>query len=259
MKLIKEKLNCEEYDRCPVCGQDDLFESYDETVWCPDCGWHAGISCKEFFCPNCSSYEIRYEEDRAVCEKCGCAVILECDGIVANEKGPGKYKVVMAKRAEVLPGATALDKSFSEFTELEEIILPESLEVIRFDAFCSCTALRGINIPRSVRCIEGNAFTGCPFTEIRLPEGITQIGDLTFCDCRRLKTVTVPEGVARIGMAAFQFCSSLEEVILPESLQTIGFHAFYNCTALKHIVIPAGTDVDPTAFANCPDIVLERK
>ena len=44
-----------------------------------------------------------------------------------------------------------------------------------------------------------------------------------------------------------------------EGLQTIDQNAFYSCTALKYVVIPAGTGVDPKAFGNCPDIVMERK
>ena len=259
MQICSNVHNPKEYSRCPNCGHGDLFVSYDETIWCAECDWHMGTSCKEFFCPDCASYEIRYEENRAVCKACGCTVVLACEGIVARENHPGWYKILRAKKAELLPGATSLCKSFSEFSELEEVILPPTLEVIRYDAFSGCVALHSIHIPQSVRKIESGAFLGCAFTEIQLPECITEIAEFTFCSCEQLKKITVPAGVTQIDTAAFQFCSRLEEVILPKNLKQIGRLAFNGCTALKHIVIPAGTDVDPDAFYNCPDIIIERK
>lgn len=258
MQICNILHSSKEYSRCPSCGHDELFDSYDETVRCTKCDWHAGNSCKEFFCPDCASYEIRYEENRAVCKNCGCTVILECEGIVEREDHPGWYKILSVKRAELLPGATGLSGSFSEFTELEEVVLPPTLEVIRHDAFSGCVALRSIHIPQSVQKIENGAFLGCAFTEIQLPENITEIREFTFCSCEQLKKITIPAGVVLIDTAAFQYCNSLEEVILPKNLKKIGSHAFNGCTALKHILIPAGTDVDPDAFCNCPDLVIER-
>ena len=258
MEVRNDHQPCGEYSRCPNCGHDELAEYYDETLWCPECDWHAGTSCKEFFCPSCGSYEIRYEENRAVCKECGCTVILDCDGIVPRADHPGWYKILRAKKAELLPGFTGLSISFSEFTELEEVILPPGLEVIRYNAFFSCFALSRVRIPQSVRVIEGGAFFGCAFTEILLPEGIPEIGEFTFCGCGQLKRITIPESVTRIGTAAFQYCSSLEEILLPKSLEKIDSLAFNGCTALRHIVIPADTDVDPEAFRGCADIVIER-
>lgn len=248
----------EEYSICPNCGHEDLFLSYDETIWCPECGWHEGISCKEFICPDCGSYEICYEENRAVCKECGCTVAFECDGIVKREDKPGQYKILRVRKAELLSRATRLCKCFSEFTELEEIILPDRLEVISYDAFSGCVALRSINIPQSVRLIDYGAFQSCAFTNIQLPEGITEIRDFTFLDCSKLKKITIPAGVTSIGIAAFQYCNSLEEIILPKNLEKISNHAFYGCTSLKHILIPKGTVVDTDAFGACPDIVIER-
>ena len=246
-------------DRCPKCGQDDLYLYYDETVWCTKCDWHAGVSCKEFFCPSCGSYEIRYEENRAICKECGSAVAFDCEGIVKWENGLGSHKILRAKKAKVLPGLTRLVHSFSEFTELEEVILPEGLETLDFDALSGCIALRRLDIPKSVRVIKNGAFMGCAFEEIQLPEGITEIEDLTFCSCEKLKRITIPEGVTRIGAAAFQYCTALEEVILPKNLEKIDENAFYGCTALKRIVIPAGTEIGLRAFQGCTDLVMERE
>lgn len=260
MEALNDFWSYDEYSPCPNCGQRNyLFVFYDETVWCPECDWHVGISCKEFFCPDCGSYEIRYEGNRAICSECGCTVVLDCEGIVHRDDAPGGKKILRLKKAELLPGATNLSKCFSEFSELEEIILPPGLEVIRYNAFCGCVALRGVDIPQSVRRIEGCAFMGCAFTEIQLPEDIATIEEFTFCDCHQLKKITIPEGVTKINAGAFQYCDSLEEVILPKNLKNIGVSAFNGCTALKHILIPAGTDVDPNAFPSGLDIVIERK
>ena len=59
-----------------------------------------------------------------------------------------------------------------------------------------------------------------------LPEGITEIADGAFKDCRDLCEIVIPEGVTRIGSEAFQWCANLESVKAPESLVEIGPDAF---------------------------------
>lgn len=59
-----------------------------------------------------------------------------------------------------------------------------------------------------------------------LPEGITEIADGAFKDCRDLCEIVIPEGVMRIGAEAFQWCANLESVKAPASLVETGPDAF---------------------------------
>ena len=194
---------------CPLCGCDELFEAYDGTLWCPQCSYHRGISVKEFCCPACGGSETVFENGLLRCPACGCSVLPDCDNVEALSEGSGQYRITGLKAVEVLPGITALNAGFQEFTALERVILPEEIVRISHDAFSGCSSLREIRIPESVRELLSNVFCGCAFREITLPEGLTQIDDFTFCDCSKLEHITLPEGIRRIGTAAFQYCTAL--------------------------------------------------
>ena len=98
------------------------------------------------------------------------------------------------------------------------------------------------------------------FTSVSIPEGVTYIGDYSFCDCSTVKSVTLPQSLRSIGDGAFGKCEQLESIVLPENLETLGEScfrqsgltsvtipgkvkaipgdAFYGCTALKSIILP---------------------
>ncbi|MBQ3799577.1 MAG: leucine-rich repeat domain-containing protein [Treponema sp.] len=74
-------------------------------------------------------------------------------------------------------------------------------------------------------------------SELRIPDGITAIGDGAFCRCHtRLSSLIIPEGVTRIGSKAFWGCLRLARVELPASLEEIGDKAFKLCRSLVRIV-----------------------
>lgn len=49
--------------------------------------------------------------------------------------------------------------------------------------------------------------------DIWIGEGITEIGDMAFCDHSKLKRVWLPETMSKIGIEVFARCPKLEEVI----------------------------------------------
>ena len=125
------------------------------------------------------------------------------------------------------------DSAFDSYSSLTNIIFPDSLT--------------SINIPKNVTSIGKNAFFNCgSVTEItvdsdnssytskdnvlfdknmetllicsakkagtyNVPNGVTNIGDLAFFDCRSLTSITIPDSVTSIGNSAFQYCSSLKK------------------------------------------------
>lgn len=75
-------------------------------------------------------------------------------------------------------------------------------------------------------------------TEIKLAEGITEIGDKMFYGFKGLKKIVIPEGVTKIGNYAFADCTGLTEIVLPSTLTEIGDYAFDGCTSLTAIKLP---------------------
>ena len=142
---------------------------------------------------------------------------------------------------------------FSGAEKLTEVVLPNTLTSIRYNAFNGCKALTKITIPSGVTEIGGSAFNGCvSLSEITLPSGITAIEGLTFKGCKALKTVKIPSGVTKIGERAFEGCTSLTSVTMPNVLNELNDYAFKDCVKLTAITVPSGeTYIQPHVFEGC--------
>lgn len=88
---------------------------------------------------------------------------------------------------------------------------------------------------------------------LKLPQGVTGIGDKSFTDFKALKSVVLPDGLTSIESYAFLYCSALTSITLPASLTSIGFRAFRHCGSLKTVTCLAATPpgLGTEDFANC--------
>lgn len=68
------------------------------------------------------------------------------------------------------------------------------------------------------------------------------IGELAFCKCKALTSVTFPNSLTYIERYAFDACVSLNGVTIPEKLRKIGDGAFSHCSSLTSIVIPKNVE-----------------
>ena len=87
---------------------------------------------------------------------------------------------------------------------------------------------------------------------LKLPQGVTGIGDESFTAFTALKSVVLPDGLTSIESYAFLYCSALTSITLPASLTSIGFRAFRYCGSLKTVTCLAATPpLGTEAFGNC--------
>ena len=78
---------------------------------------------------------------------------------------------------------------------------------------------------------------------------IEVIGDVAFCYCNALTSVSFP-AATRIGESAFSYCNALTSVSFPAATR-IGTSAFYNCIALTSVSFPVATSIEASAFQSC--------
>ena len=115
------------------------------------------------------------------------------------------------KNIKISEGVTLISgEAFLRCSNLESVILPESLETIDAAAFAQCHSLKNVKMNKNIRCIEEYAFDECQSLEtIILPEGIEYIYECAFSNCQSLKSVKIGNKVKFIGDGAFENCEKL--------------------------------------------------
>ena len=101
-------------------------------------------------------------------------------------------------------------------------------------AFSGEKRVTSIKVPYGVTTIGDYAFANCSkLVKVELPASVTELGAHAFSEDGRLKTVVIPEGVTGIGTATFFSCTSLEDVVIPSTVKKIGMQAFSSSNLKK--------------------------
>ena len=86
---------------------------------------------------------------------------------------------------------TKIDNSSFFDSNIESIIIPDSVESIKYWVFAYCKNLKSVVIPNSVKSIGDAAFTYCKnLKSVVIPNSVESIGDQTFYGCESLKSLT---------------------------------------------------------------------
>ena len=169
-------------------------------------------------------------------------------------------------------------KAFDESTNVENLILPNTLTTIGSNMF-SKSALKSVIIPNGVTTIESYAFFECSslatvtfekgsqlktinhsfgrtaLTSIEIPASVETIGFNAFFECSSLATVTFEKGsnLKTIGEAAFSgnfhpvsqayLSCPITSIEIPASVETIEQEAFKNCSKLATVTFEKGSNL----------------
>lgn len=159
-------------------------------------------------------------------------------------------------RVEILSGMTTLGAYAFTESGITEIVLPEGLQTVEYDAFNNCTNLRSVSLPDTLQNLGSYAFWKCSaLTEITLPQNLTKMGSFCFDSCTGLTEIEIPSQLTTIEMYAFRGCTALRSVTLPEGLNVIETSAFSNCEELTQIHLPESiTELRGSAFSGCKNL-----
>ena len=134
------------------------------------------------------------------------------------------------------------EEAFTNFYNLESLVLPSQLETVPYMAVAECVKLKSISIPATVTAIEDRAFENCRMlSSVAFAENgaLTRIGNWAFYNNHELTNLVIPEGVTEVGHAAFYGCTYLKEMTLPSTVQEIADNGFALCAKLQRMNVDA--------------------
>jgi hypothetical protein len=98
-------------------------------------------------------------------------------------------------------------------------------------------------------------YNGYTKKDVRIPDGITVIGESAFQGMNNIESVYIPDGAELISEGAFSGCKNLQAIHIPDSLITIDREAFNGCMRLKTINFPDNLkNIEAGAFIGCTSL-----
>lgn len=172
----------------------------------------------------------------------------------------GLTKVTFSKKISAIPAYLFEEMEEPNRPKLKEVIIPDldGTATIGDHAFCGLSDLEAVTIGKGVTTIgtgeSGGVFMDCSNLQSVDMRGGTVIGPLVFQNCTSLTEVALPEGLTEIGELAFEG-ASFSSIRLPNSLKVIRGKAFENCNNITEIVIPATVEeLEKWAFNKCDNL-----
>lgn len=172
---------------------------------------------------------------------------------------------------------TVGENSFFDCNNLRELSIPKSLLLIKKSAFENCKNISKVNIKdinkwcliKFENCSSNplsNAYeyssysgeykfgTGAnlylndkEITKLNLNNGITEINNYAFANCKCLESVTLPDDIGNVGKLAFFNCNNIRSLQLNNSCISIDVSSFNGCDNLTIIKI---NDLDHWCISN---------
>ena len=161
------------------------------------------------------------------------------------------------------------DQAFANCYNLKTVTFSEGLKNIEDAAFHYCTSLEVIHIPASVK-ICGDFFDISPFrgcrnlTEITVDENNTEYDSRNNCNAiikksdnkliQGCRNTVIPNDVKTIGNCAFEYCERLTSINIPSNVEKVMSMAFEDCYDLTYITLNEGLrEIFNSAFAGCKE------
>lgn len=177
----------------------------------------------------------------------------------------------------------------TKFNDIEEIVIPDSVEVIEAYAFCTSKKLKKVKLSKNLKVIETGLFAHCEeLCEVEIPEGVEVINSLAFYKCNLSGKISIPSTVKTINQNPWKEIKNLEgfivdtknenytsvdgvlynkekselcmypldkmdtEFVVPDGVEKLRAGAFSYCKMLESIKIPYSVnEIGKNCFSQC--------
>lgn len=192
------------------------------------------------------------EENKYFTSVDGVVYTKDLKKLVAYPCGSGRTMYNVLEGTEELSFGAFMD------SDIEDLVLPDSLKVIEDYCFRFCYKLKRLNMPDSVTKLGKCSLEFCGNLEyVHLSSSLKKIDGQTFGQCVKLKYLDVPSFVKTFDVSAISWNEQgFEEIVLHEGLEDIivehGGFMFCRSSVLRKINIPSTVKELPTGlFRNC--------
>lgn len=177
----------------------------------------AGTALEKFTVPTTSKYYKTTEDNKLLLNKSGDTLILRVVKLASGED--------------------------------TTLTLPDNIKNIGTSAFSGCE-IEKLVITNKDLVISESAFENCPnLVEVQLPtEGVVEIGEGAFADCKKLEVVTNLDKVKKVG--DYAFTSTAIKTLTTAENSEYGEGAFFQ-SKVEQVTIGKGTKFALGAFQKC--------
>jgi DNA-directed RNA polymerase subunit RPC12/RpoP len=189
-------------------------------------------------CPSCGGVvDITEDQDLATCPFCRhkLSVVKESLDLTIDRGVLIKYS---SEDREVIipPGIRAIgNTAFFQQNTITKIVLPEGLNELQ-GGFYGCTNLETVILPESLENFPPSTFQGCvSLKSVNLHKKIKNLGIHVFYDCRKLSSIEIPSMVGFLSGGEFTNCENLETIICYENTKFGKDYIFVGCDNLSSI------------------------
>ncbi|MBQ1381592.1 MAG: leucine-rich repeat domain-containing protein, partial [Ruminococcus sp.] len=144
-------------------------------------------------------------------------------------------------------------------TNLEAVIIPDSVKTLGTSLFEECDNLCAVKIGAGVRKLPQYCFYGCDMLQnVVIPETVNEM-DTSVFERSGLYYQKLPQSITAIGSWAFKDCANLVKVECSDNLETIGDYAFERCASFTTLQTAAKeVPFNNTTFKDCPQFIDPR-
>lgn len=158
----------------------------------------------------------------------------------------GAFRYLCSRHVIIEDGLAEIGTEAFAHCAIKSMIIPASVKKIGADAFADCRKLKIIRFGGTKAQWKGLVAHNPEllFKKVRCADGLfyepvagMKISDLSVVRHARHvpKSIEIPDGIIQISERAFRECKTLESVTIPASMKEIGCNAFFGCSSLKSI------------------------